>query len=69
MGTNRVKTDREIAQAAVTGIDAIKPTLGELKPGEMVIISGTWKTGAPPKDQVNQVRGYGKKIGVKMQGQ
>lgn len=66
-GTNRLKTDEEITKAAVKGFEAIKPKLDELKPGEMVIISGTRKTGVPPRDQVSQVREYCKRIGLKAQ--
>ena len=39
-GTNRLKTDAEIAAAAAKGIDAIKPKLDELKAGEMAFIHG-----------------------------
>ena len=49
------------------GLDAINAKLDELKPGEMVIISGTRNTGVPPRDQANQVREYCKRIGLKVQ--
>ena len=65
-GTNRLKTDGEITKASVKGIEAIKAKLDELKFEEMVIISGTRKTGSPPRDQANQVREYCKRIGLKV---
>jgi hypothetical protein len=39
-GTNRLKTDAEIAAAAVKGIDTIKPELDQLKAGEIVFVRG-----------------------------
>lgn len=69
LGTNRLKTDDEIAKTAVKGIDAIKSKLDELKPGEFVFVGGKKLTEPPPKDQAAQVAEYGKKIGLKMQGQ
>ena len=39
-GTNRLKSREEIIEGAVKGIDAIKPKLDELKPGESVGIAG-----------------------------
>jgi hypothetical protein len=68
-GTNRLKTDEEIKKAAVKGIDAIKPMLDELKPGEYVFVGGKKLTEPPPKDQVAPVVEYGKNAGLKMQGQ
>lgn len=51
------------------GIDAIKPKLDELKPGEEVFVVGKRLTEPPPKDQAAPVVEYGKKIGLKVQGQ
>ena len=48
-GTNRLKTDDEISKAAVKGIDAIKPKLDELKPGEMVSVAVAACQTEPPR--------------------
>jgi hypothetical protein len=69
MGTNRLKTDDEIAKAAIKGLDAIKPKLDELKAGEEVFIVGKKLMEPPPKDQATPVVEYGKKLGLKVQGQ
>ena len=69
LGTNRLKTDDEIAKAAVKGIDAIKPKLDELKQGEFVSVGGKKLMEPPPKDQAASVVEYGRKAGLKMQGQ
>ena len=66
-GTNRLKTDEEIAKAAVKGIEAIKPKLDELKPGQEVVVLGKNRGDTPPKDQVSKVQEYGKKIGLTVQ--
>ena len=66
-GTNRLKTDDEISKAAVKGIDAIKPKLDELKPGQEVFLSGKKLLTQPPKEQAAPVVEYGKKIGLKVQ--
>jgi hypothetical protein len=66
-GTNRLKTEDEITEAAVKEFDAIKARLDQLKPGEMVIISGTRSTGSLPKNQADLVRAYCRKIGLKVQ--
>ena len=68
LGTNRLKTEDEIAKAAVKGIDAIKLKLDELKPGEYVFVGGKKLTELPSKDQAATVVEYGKKAGLKMQG-
>jgi hypothetical protein len=69
LGTNRLKTDDEIAKAAVKGSDAIKSKLDELKPGEYVSVGGKKLTEPPPKDQAASVVEYGRKAGLKMQRQ
>jgi hypothetical protein len=66
-GTNRLKTEDEISEAAVKGINAVKPKLDELKPGQEVFLSGKQLMTQPPKDQVSPVVEYGKKIGLKVQ--
>jgi len=66
-GTNRLKADDEIAQAAVKGFDAIKPKLAELKAGEMVFVHGERLAAPPPKDQADQVREYCRKAGLQVQ--
>ncbi len=68
-GTNRLKFDDEISKAAVKGIDAIKPKLDELKPGQDVFVVGKKLMEPPSKDQAAPVVEYGKKIGLKVQGQ
>lgn len=68
-GTNRLKADDEITKAVVKGIDAIKAKLAELKAGEEVFIVGRKLTEPPPKDQATPVVEYGRKIGLKVQGQ
>jgi hypothetical protein len=69
LGTNRLKSDEEIKKAAVKGIDAIKPKMDELKPGQEVIIVGKKLMEPPPMDQFSPVVEYGKKIGLKVQVQ
>ena len=66
-GTNRLKTDEEIAKAAVKGIEAIKPKLDELKPGQEVVVLGKNRGDTPPKDQASKVQEYGRKIGLTVQ--
>ena len=65
-GTNRLKTDAEIAAAAVKGLDAIKPKLEELKAGEMVFVQGRRLAAPPPKDQADLVREHCRKIGLQV---
>jgi hypothetical protein len=64
-GTNRLKMDDEISKAAVKGLDAIKPKLGELKPGEWVFIGGRQLTDRPPQEQADLVREYCNKLGLR----
>ncbi len=63
-GTNCLKSREEIVKEAVKGIDAIKPKLDELKPGELVSIAGREEQTVPPKEQSDQVLEYCKKLGL-----
>jgi beta-lactamase regulating signal transducer with metallopeptidase domain len=65
-GTNRLKSDEEIAKAAVKGIDGIKPKLDELQPGQDVFLRGKSFASEPPKEQASVVREYCKKVGLKV---
>jgi hypothetical protein len=67
LGTNRLKSDAEIAQAAVKGIEAIKPKLYELKAGESVFIRGRQLPEQPPTEAGREVAAYCRKIGLKAQ--
>ncbi|MEI8375615.1 MAG: family 16 glycosylhydrolase [Planctomycetota bacterium] len=69
VGTNRLKTDEEISKASVKGLDAIKPKLAELNAGEEVFVVGKKLMEPPLMDQATPVIEYGKKIGLKVQGQ
>ena len=64
-GTNRLKTDTEITAAAVKGIDAIKPKLEDLRPGDQVFIVGKRLLTAPPGEPSDQVLEICKKLGLK----
>ena len=66
-GTNRLKTDEEIAQAAVKGIDAIKPKLDRLKAGQHVFLRGRRLSDRAPGDQAKAVAEYCAKIGLNVQ--
>ena len=66
-GTNRLKTAEEIAQAAVKGLDAIRPKLDELKRGEYVFVHGRRLAAPAPKEQAKAVAEYCRKIGLKVQ--
>jgi len=63
-GTNRLKTEAEIATAAVKGLDAMTPKLDELKAGEMVFVHGKRLAARPPKDEADLVREHCRKIGL-----
>jgi hypothetical protein len=67
--TNWVQPEEEVVKAAVKGIDAIKSKLDELQPGQNVFLCGKTFDGQPPKDQAAPVVEYGKRIGLKVQGQ
>jgi hypothetical protein len=64
MGTNRLKSDEEISKAAVKGVEAIKPGLDELKPGQRVSLHGRRRSDRAPDDPAKEVGEYGKKIGL-----
>jgi hypothetical protein len=64
VGTNRLKSDAEITRAAVKGLDAIKPKLDELKPGQSVFIWGP-RLGQQADDVAKAVRKYCREIGLK----
>jgi hypothetical protein len=68
-GTNRLKTDEEIAQAAVKGLDAIKPKLNALKEGEYLFLRGRRlnEHEHAPEDQARAVVDYCTEIGLKVQ--
>lgn len=67
VGTNRLKTDDEIAQAAVKGLDAIKSKLDELKEGQLVFLRGRHLSERAREDQAKAVAEYCRKIGLKVQ--
>jgi hypothetical protein len=67
VGTNRLKSDEEIAQAAVKGLDAIKPMLDELKEGQSIFVHGRRLAAPAPVDQSKAVAEYCRKIGLKVQ--
>ena len=66
-GTNDLKLRMRFTAAAVKGVDAIKFELVELKPGEEVFLSGKKLLTEPPKEQVDLLRQYCEKIGLKCQ--
>jgi len=66
VGTNRLKNEREIAQTAVKGLDAIKLKLAELKAGQHVFLGGRRSTDRAPDDQSKVVAEYCTKIGLKV---
>jgi peptidoglycan/xylan/chitin deacetylase (PgdA/CDA1 family) len=66
-GTNRLKTDEEIAQAAVKGIDATKPKLNRLKAGQHVFVRGRRLSDRAPGDHAKAVAEYCAKIGLNVQ--
>jgi hypothetical protein len=63
-GTNRLKTDEEITGAAVKGIDAIKPKLDELKPGEMVFPCGRRLPDVAPQEPAKAIKDHCHKLGL-----
>jgi len=64
VGTNRLKTDEEISQAAVKGLDAIKPRLDELKGDQYVSVLGRNRNERAPEDQAKVITEYCRKIGL-----
>jgi hypothetical protein len=67
VGTNRLKSDDEIAQAAVKGLDAIKPKLDKLKEGQYVFVLGRNRNERAPEDRAKAIAEYCRKIGLQMQ--
>jgi hypothetical protein len=66
-GTNRLKSDDEIAQAAVKGLDAITPRLDDLKEGQYVFLKGRRLNEQAPEDQAKNIIDYCREIKVKVQ--
>lgn len=66
VGTNWLKTDAEITQAAVRGIDVLKPKLDELQSGEQVFLHGRRLADAPPPEQAKLVQEYCQKVGLEV---
>lgn len=64
LGTNLLKTDAEIAAAAVRGIDAIKPKLDELKAGEMIFPCGRRLADGAPDEPAKEIEKYCRKLGL-----
>jgi hypothetical protein len=67
LGTNRLKTDTEIAAAAVKGIDAIKHKLDELKAGETLIPCGRRLTDRAADEPAKEIEKYCRKLGLDVQ--
>jgi acetyl esterase/lipase len=67
--TDRLKSDNEITEDAAKGIDAIRRMLDELKPGQEVFVVGKKMAEPAPKGYATPIVEYGKRIGLKMQGQ
>lgn len=66
-GTNRVKTDKEIAQAAVNSLDAIEKQLDELKDGQDVFFMGRVQTDKPSEAAaIDDLIKYCNKIGLQV---
>jgi hypothetical protein len=57
----------EPAQAAVKGIDAIKPTLDELEAGETVFPCGRRLADQAPEGPAKEIRTYCRKLGLDVQ--
>jgi hypothetical protein len=65
--TNRLKSDDEITEDAAKGVDVVRRTLDELKPGQEVFVVGKKLAEPPPNGQATTIMEYGRKIGLKMQ--
>jgi hypothetical protein len=63
-GTNREKTDAEIAAGAVEGLLAIEALLEELKPGETVSIMGRNRSAVRDAAAAKTILDYAKKLGL-----
>lgn len=68
-GTNRLKTQDEIAHAAVTDLDEIERQLDTLMPGQTVIVWGRVLGEAAPAEAGKAVAAYGKQINLIIRGQ
>ncbi len=66
-GTNRLKSDAEIAAAAVKGIDAVRPKLAELKKGETVVPCGRRLTDQAPGMPRKELKKYSQELGLDFQ--
>lgn len=67
VGTNRLKTDEEIAKSAVKGLEAVKPKLDQLKKGEELFLHGRRLTEKAPAEEAEMITDYSEKIGLKAQ--
>ena len=65
MGTNRLKTAKEIADAAVKGMAAIQPKLDQLQKGELVFVHGRRLGTKAPAAIAKQLTEYCEKVGLK----
>ena len=65
VGTNRLKTDEEIAKSAVKGFEAVKPKLDQLKKGEELFLQGRRFTEITPVEEADMLTDYSEKIGLK----
>lgn len=65
VGTNRLKTDEEIAKSAVKGFEALKPKLDQLKKGEELLLHGRRLIEKAPAEEADRVTEYSEKIGLK----
>ena len=65
VGTNRLKTDEEIAKSAVKGFEAVKPKLDQLKRGEELFLHGRRLTEKTPAEEADMITDYREKIGLK----
>ena len=63
-GTNREKTDVEIAAGAVEGLPAIEALLDELKPGETVSVMGRNRSAVRDAAAAKALLDYAKKLGL-----
>jgi hypothetical protein len=63
-GTNREKTDAEIAAGAVEGLPAIEALLDELKPGETVSVMGRNRSAPRDAAAAKAILDHAKKLGL-----
>ena len=68
-GTNRLKTQDEIAHAAISSLDDLERQLDALVPGQTVSVSGRVLGSAAPGETLKSVAAYGKQIGLIIEGQ